>query len=143
MKIAKVFISVILFSAGLVVGVRLGASSPTAKADVKNLMQMPLAHEFTPGREVRIDLVQIPPDAALERHWHPGEEFHCYLGIQSVSDQVFLGMQNTQFMTISPEFLKFRLQRFGRSGFNNLSIPYYKPSNLLIYCPRGTSIMTQ
>jgi quercetin dioxygenase-like cupin family protein len=42
-------------------------------------MQMPLADDFTPGREVLIDLVQIPPNTSLDRHWHPGEEFHYYL----------------------------------------------------------------
>jgi quercetin dioxygenase-like cupin family protein len=54
------------------------AQSP-AKPDVHNLLLTPLAAEFTPGREVLVDLVQIPPHATLERHRHPGEEFHYYL----------------------------------------------------------------
>lgn len=44
-----------------------------------NLLLESLAVEFTPDREVRIDLVEIPPDTALGWHWHPGEEFHYYL----------------------------------------------------------------
>jgi quercetin dioxygenase-like cupin family protein len=35
--------------------------------------------EFTPGREVLIDLVEIAPNQKLDWHWHPGEEFHYYL----------------------------------------------------------------
>jgi quercetin dioxygenase-like cupin family protein len=79
MTIARAFIPIIVFSAGLVVGTTLDASSPPAKSDVKTLMQMPLADEFTPGREVLVDLVQIPPNTTLDRHWHPGEEFHYYM----------------------------------------------------------------
>ena len=26
-----------------------------------------------------MDLVEIPPNGQLDRHWHPGEEFHDYL----------------------------------------------------------------
>lgn len=79
MKISRSVIPIALFSAGVVVGSTLGASNPAGKSNVKTLMQMPLAAEFTPGREVLIDLVQIPPNATLDRHWHPGEEFHYYL----------------------------------------------------------------
>lgn len=79
MKISRGVVPIALFSAGLVVGSTLGASNPTAKPNVKTLMQMPLADAFTPGREVQVDLVQIPPNTTLDRHWHPGEEFHYYL----------------------------------------------------------------
>jgi quercetin dioxygenase-like cupin family protein len=40
---------------------------------------VPLDESFTPDREVLVDLVEIPPHTALDRHWHPGEEFHYYL----------------------------------------------------------------
>ena len=79
MTISKAVIPIIFLGVGLVVGTKLGASSPAAKPEVKNLMTMPLAEEFTPGREVLIDLVQIPPNTTLDRHWHPGEEFHYYM----------------------------------------------------------------
>lgn len=71
--------AVIVFGIGLVVGTTLDASSPPGKSDVKTLMQMPLAEEFTPDREILVDLVQIPPNTTLDRHWHPGEEFHYYM----------------------------------------------------------------
>lgn len=79
MTISRAVIPFTLFGVGLVVGTTLDASSPPARPDVKTLMQTPLADEFTPGREVLVDLVQIPPNTTLERHWHPGEEFHYYL----------------------------------------------------------------
>lgn len=46
---------------------------------IKNLLLESLAQEFIPDREVRIDIVEFPPDTALGWHWHPGEEFHYYL----------------------------------------------------------------
>jgi quercetin dioxygenase-like cupin family protein len=58
-------------------GTGIGAS--LAKSKVTNLLQAPLSASFTPGREVLVDLVGIPPDSQLDRHWHPGEEFHYYL----------------------------------------------------------------
>jgi quercetin dioxygenase-like cupin family protein len=59
------------------VGTSYGASQ--AKSKVTNLLQEPLSEKFTPGREVLVDLVEIPPNSQLDRHWHPGEEFHYYL----------------------------------------------------------------
>lgn len=65
---------------GVLLGIVLTrASEPFAKAKVQNLLREPLAEEFTPDREVLIDLVEMPPHTTLERHWHPGEEFHYYL----------------------------------------------------------------
>ena len=73
-------IGIVLFTAmALVGGTTPDAAAPPAKANVQNLLQQTLDAEFTPGREVLVDLVEIPPNGALERHWHPGEEFHYYL----------------------------------------------------------------
>jgi quercetin dioxygenase-like cupin family protein len=55
------------------------AAAPAAKPNVRNLLQQALDPEFVAGREVLVDLVEIPPNGVLERHWHPGEEFHYYL----------------------------------------------------------------
>jgi quercetin dioxygenase-like cupin family protein len=55
------------------------AAAPVTRPKVETLLQAALDAEFAPGREVLIDLVEIPPNGALERHWHPGEEFHYYL----------------------------------------------------------------
>lgn len=54
-------------------------SNGQAKPIIKNLMLALLDKEFTKDREVLIDLVEIPPNTALDRHWHPGEEFHYYM----------------------------------------------------------------
>lgn len=75
----RAFIAVVIVAAGFAVVTTLFASTPPAKSSVSTLMDVPLADEFTPGREVLVDLVQIAPDSSLARHWHPGEEFHYYL----------------------------------------------------------------
>lgn len=54
-------------------------ASPPAKLIMENLLEKALADEFTPGREVIVSYVEIPPNTTLERHWHPGEEFQYYL----------------------------------------------------------------
>ena len=64
---------VLAFFAGTSFGAR------QAKSKVTNLLQDSLNEAFTPGREVLVDLVEIPPNSQLDRHWHPGEEFHYYL----------------------------------------------------------------
>ena len=46
---------------------------------IENLLLESLSKEFTPDREVRIDLVEFPPDTVFGWHRHPGEEFHYYL----------------------------------------------------------------
>ncbi len=79
MTLVRTVILTILIGVSLAAGTTPDPSSPPARPDVKNLMLTSLADEFTPGREILVDLVQIPPNTALERHWHPGEEFHYYL----------------------------------------------------------------
>lgn len=54
-------------------------SSLPTELKMQNLLEQVLEKEFIPGREVVISLVEIPPHTTLERHWHPGEEFHYYM----------------------------------------------------------------
>ena len=68
-----------VFVAGVVVGAAMPVLSQPAGSKVTNLLTATLATEFTPGREVLIDLVEIAPNQKLDWHWHPGEEFHYYL----------------------------------------------------------------
>jgi quercetin dioxygenase-like cupin family protein len=70
---------VLLVATTLIVGTTPDAASPATTPAVQTLLHAALADEFTPGRDVLVDLVEIPPNSALERHWHPGEEFHYYL----------------------------------------------------------------
>jgi len=67
------------FAAGLVVGAAIPVRSQSAGSKVTNLLTVALSTEFTPDREILIDLVEIPPNQRLDWHWHPGEEFHYYL----------------------------------------------------------------
>lgn len=76
------------FAAGLVVGVVVPALGGSAGSKVTNLLKTALSTEFTPGREVLIDLVEIPPNEKLDWHWHPGEEFHYYLQGNPVIERV-------------------------------------------------------
>lgn len=70
----------VLFTAmSLLAGTTPDAAAPVARPDVQNLLHATLDPQFTAGREVLVDLVKIPPHAALEWHSHPGEEFHYYL----------------------------------------------------------------
>ena len=79
MRPAQVSILIICLSVGLV-GYSTGRTSgPPTELKLENLLQQSLADEFTPGREIVVSLVEIPPDMAMDRHWHPGEEFHYYL----------------------------------------------------------------
>ncbi|MGH9456698.1 MAG: cupin domain-containing protein [Thermoanaerobaculia bacterium] len=51
------------------------APADPAEVRMENLFQQALAEDFTPGREVVVSHVEIPPHTTLQRHWHPGEEF--------------------------------------------------------------------
>lgn len=77
MRILSVGASVLCIVIAFFVGATYGASQ--TKSKVTNLLQDPLNEKFAPGREVIVDLVEIPPNSQLDRHWHPGEEFHYYL----------------------------------------------------------------
>ncbi len=79
MSIAKAFILIICLSVGLVGNSTAHTSSPPTELKLENLLQQSLADEFTPGREVVVSYVEIPPNTTMDRHWHPGEEFHYYL----------------------------------------------------------------
>lgn len=77
MRFVFVGCSVLCVVVAFFVGVGFGSSPPKAK--VTNLFRDVLSERFVPDREVLVDLVEIPPKTALDRHWHPGEEFHYYL----------------------------------------------------------------
>jgi quercetin dioxygenase-like cupin family protein len=70
---------VAVFAAGALVGAAMPVPTQSAGSKVTNLLTVALSTEFTPDREVRIDLVEIPPNQTLDSHRHPGEEFHYYL----------------------------------------------------------------
>jgi quercetin dioxygenase-like cupin family protein len=77
MRIVFAGSAVLCVAIGFFAGASFGSSQ--AKAKVTNLLQAPLDEDFAPGREVLVDRVEIPPGTSLDRHWHPGEEFHYYL----------------------------------------------------------------
>jgi quercetin dioxygenase-like cupin family protein len=79
MRTATVITPILLLGTLVLAGETPDATESAAKPSITNLMTVPLADEFTPDREVLVDLVELPPHAVLERHWHPGEEFHYYL----------------------------------------------------------------
>jgi quercetin dioxygenase-like cupin family protein len=76
------------FAVGLVVGFAIPAFRGSAGSKVTNLLTAALSTEFTPGREVRIDLVEIPSNEELDGHSHPGEELHYYLEGNAVIERV-------------------------------------------------------
>lgn len=77
MRILAIGASTLCIALAFLAGTSYGASQ--AKSKVTNLLHDPLSESFAPGREVLVDLVEIPPNSQLDRHWHPGEEFHYYL----------------------------------------------------------------
>lgn len=77
MRVLAVLTSALCIVIAFFAGTSYGAGQ--AKSKVTNLLQDSLSEEFTPGREVLVDLVEIPSNSQLDRHWHPGEEFHYYL----------------------------------------------------------------
>ena len=79
MRPAQVSVLIICLSVGLVGYVTGHTSGPPTELKLENLLQQALADEFAPGREIIVSLVEIPPNMTMDRHWHPGEEFHYYL----------------------------------------------------------------
>ena len=77
MRLATVGSCVLCIAIGFLAGA--GVATGQGKSKVTNLLHAALSEKFTPGRDVLVDLVEIPPNTALDRHWHPGEEFHYYL----------------------------------------------------------------
>ena len=72
---------------------------PPAEMRLENVRIEALASEFTPDREVVVSYVEIPPNTTMERHWHPGEEFHYYLEgkvtIEIDGQESFIGTPGT------------------------------------------------
>lgn len=79
MRDFRVPVLIVLLGAGVAGCSAADAESPFAEAKVETLLKQELARWFTPDREVVVDLVEVPPNTTLDRHWHPGEEFHYYL----------------------------------------------------------------
>ena len=77
MRVLAVGTLTLCVAVAFLAGTSYGANQEKSK--VTNLLQDSLSERFTPGREVLVDLVEIPPNSQLDRHWHPGEEFHYYL----------------------------------------------------------------
>ncbi len=70
---------VFLLVIGLVACNEPESSNPPTELVIENLLRQQLADEFIPDREVVVSHVEIPPNTTMDRHWHPGEEFHYYL----------------------------------------------------------------
>ena len=79
MMTMRTFLLSLLIGLGLVGCSASRPSSPPAEMRLENLLQMPLEAEFIPDREIVVSYVEIPPNVTMDRHWHPGEEFHYYL----------------------------------------------------------------
>lgn len=68
-----------LIATGALAGCRSTHKPPPSELLLQNLLQQPLDAGFTPGREIVVSYVEIPPNTTMDRHRHPGEEFHYYL----------------------------------------------------------------
>ena len=79
MSIMKPFVLIVLMGLGLAGCNAPRTSSTPTELKLENLLRMPLADEFIPDREIVVSYVEIPPNLTMDRHWHPGEEFHYYL----------------------------------------------------------------
>jgi len=72
-------LSLIIFLIALAFNFAANGQNQSREIKIENLLLESLSEQFTPDREVRIDLVEFPPDTVFGWHWHPGEEFHYYL----------------------------------------------------------------
>ena len=79
MSILKPFVLSVLMGIGPVGCNAPPTSSPATELKLENLLRMSLADDFIPDREIVVSYVEIPPNVTMDRHWHPGEEFHYYL----------------------------------------------------------------
>jgi quercetin dioxygenase-like cupin family protein len=79
MNRALVSALVVILGAGVAGCSRADSTNEITELKLENLMEMALAEDFTPGREVIVSLVELPPHTTLERHTHPGEEFQYVL----------------------------------------------------------------
>jgi quercetin dioxygenase-like cupin family protein len=72
-------LSLIIFLIAIAFNFAANGQNQSREIKIENLLLESLSEQFTPDREVRIDLVEFPPDTVFGWHWHPGEEFHYYL----------------------------------------------------------------
>jgi quercetin dioxygenase-like cupin family protein len=79
MNALRILALVILLTGSSVGWAGSDAASPPKELTLENLMQQALDDDFMPGGEIIVSYVEIPPRTTLDRHWHPGEEFHYYL----------------------------------------------------------------
>ncbi len=79
MSIMKPFVLIVLIGLTLAGCKAASMASPPMELKLENLLRMPLADGFAPDREIVVSHVVIPPNTTMDRHWHPGEEFHYYL----------------------------------------------------------------
>lgn len=78
MRLSK-YLFLIIFGITFVLCSSVNGQNQPKEIKIENLLWESLSKEFTPDREVRIDLVEFPSDTVLGWHRHPGEEFHYYL----------------------------------------------------------------
>jgi len=79
MSTAQASTLIIFLSMGLVGFSPADTPSPPTEIKLENLLRQSLTDEFIPDREIIVSYVEMPPNMTLDRHWHPGEEFHYYL----------------------------------------------------------------
>lgn len=79
MNNSKVLLLIVSLCCALIVNSASGASDPAANVKMEHLLQQAFDSTFISDREVVVSVVEIPPNTSVERHCHPGEEFHYYL----------------------------------------------------------------
>ena len=79
MKTSRLWLIVAALCGTLIVFSPSRAADPAAQVNMTNLMQQAFDSAFIADREIVVSVVEAPPNAVVERHCHPGEEFHYYL----------------------------------------------------------------